>query len=296
MFNTGLVWLFLYFLLMKLVDTHKKLNQIIVEAKSEGKTVGFVPTMGALHKGHLSLVRQAREQADLVVVSIFVNPTQFNDKSDLEKYPRTLQTDLNLLEKENCDLVFAPMEEEMYPEKEIKYLDIDLGGLDTVMEGKHRPGHFKGVALVVYRLFDMVQPDVSFFGEKDFQQVAVIRSMAKQMNCQTKVVACPIIREEDGLAMSSRNMRLKPEYRKASPLISKCLFDAKELSGQKSVKEVEEYVKEQIAGNEILELEYFEIVNKDTLLPTNSWNTPGGCVACIAVWAGDVRLIDNIQF
>lgn len=281
---------------MQLVETQKLLRKAIQDAKASGKTIGFVPTMGALHQGHLSLVREAKKESDFVVTSIFVNPTQFNQAADLKKYPRTLEADLAMLEAEACDLVFVPTEDEMYPQEEVNYLDIDLGVLDKVMEGQHRPGHFDGVALVVHKLFEMVNADKAFFGEKDFQQVAVIRAMVAQTNNPTEVIACPIVREADGLAMSSRNVRLSPAHRNAAPAIAKSLRQAKEMAGSNSVEQVLQTVRRNISTEKLFELEYFEIVDKNTLLPASNWDTANGCVACIALWAGEVRLIDNIQF
>jgi pantoate--beta-alanine ligase len=227
-----------------------------------------------------------------VVVSIFVNPTQFNDKGDLERYPRNLQKDLDLLEPTSCHLVFAPEAREIYPEPDTR--QFDFGMLELVMEGKFRPGHFNGVAQVVSRLFDIVEPEKAFFGQKDFQQLAIISEMVRQLNLPVEIVSCPIIRETDGLAMSSRNMLLTPEQRENAALISATLFAALGKTGQLSVQELCEWVIERINENPFLNTEYFEIVNTKTLLPVNSWEDPCQKVGCVAVHCGKIRLIDNV--
>lgn len=257
-------------------------------------TVGFVPTMGALHEGHLSLVRAARKTCDTVVVSIFVNPTQFNDPKDLQSYPRTEEADLKLLEAEGVDFVFAPSVTEVYPEPDTRVFD--FGGLDRVMEGEHRPGHFNGVGQVVSRLFDMVKPDRAFFGEKDFQQLAIIRYMVAQLGLRVEIVGCPIVRDTDGLARSSRNMLLTPEHRAAAPHIYEVLSDAvSSLRGAVSVAEAKRIVAERIDANPLLKTEYVEIAMTDTLLPAREWGAAVGDLRCfVAVQAGDVRLIDNV--
>lgn len=257
-------------------------------------TIGFVPTMGALHKGHISLVEKAVKENDIVVVSIFVNPTQFNDKSDLERYPRNLDADLKLLEKTGCHIVFAPGVDEVYPEPDTR--KFNFGSLETVMEGKHRPGHFNGVAQVVSKLFDMVRPNKAYFGLKDFQQLAVIKSMVRQLNLSVEIVPCPIIREKSGLAMSSRNELLTPEERQNAATISETLFQSKELTGKKSVHELKKWVIETINKNPFLTVEYFEIVDDMQLQPVNSWDEKNIKVGCVAVYCGKVRLIDNVVF
>lgn len=257
-------------------------------------TIGFVPTMGALHKGHISLVKKAVKENDLVVVSIFVNPTQFNDKLDLERYPRNLKADVKLLEKTGCQIVFAPNAAEVYPEPDTR--KFDFGTLETIMEGKHRPGHFNGVAQVVSRLFDMVRPNKAYFGLKDFQQLAVIKNMVNQLNLSVEIVPCAIIREKSGLAMSSRNELLTPEERKNAAAISETLFLAKELSAEKSVNQLKKWVVENINKNPHLTVEYFEIVDDRQLQPVNNWDEKIAKVGCVAVYCGNVRLIDNVVF
>ncbi len=278
---------------MFLVETITELQNKLNGLKKTGK-IGFVPTMGALHAGHISLVNQAVSENQIVVVSIFVNPTQFNDKNDLDRYPRTLESDLKLLEKTGCQIIFAPSANEVYPEPDIR--KFNFGPLETVMEGKHRPGHFNGVAQVVSKLFDFVKPDKAYFGLKDFQQLAIINEMVRQLRLDIEIIACPIVREESGLAMSSRNELLTLEERKNAALISETLFKAKELGYQKSVHELESWVVETINKNPFLTVEYFEIVDSQQLQPVKNWEVDCTKVGCIAVFCGKVRLIDNIVF
>ncbi len=279
---------------MQVVKHINELQSILDEKREQGMTIGFVPTMGALHAGHLSLVKKAGEQSGYVVVSIFVNPTQFNDKSDLERYPRDLQKDVDLLGQTPCKLVFAPEVNEVYPEPDTR--QFNFGTLEQVMEGKFRPGHFNGVAQVVSRLFDVVKPDKAFFGQKDFQQLAIITEMVSRLNYSVEIVPCAIIRESDGLAMSSRNMLLTPDQRQNAVHISSTLFKAVNKKKELTVKQLREWVINQINLNEYLETEYFEIVNDKTLQPVDDWNDEGGKIGCIAVHCGKIRLIDNIEF
>ncbi|AHW59308.1 pantothenate synthetase [Draconibacterium orientale] len=278
---------------MKLVSTIQEL-QTEIQHLANGKTVGFVPTMGALHAGHISLVKQAVLENPVVVVSIFVNPTQFNDPADLERYPRTLENDMKLLELTGCSIVFAPNAKEVYPEPDKR--KFNFGKLEKVMEGKHRPGHFNGVAQVVSRLFDMVKPTKAYFGLKDFQQLAIVKNMVKQLQLPVEIVPCAIIREKSGLAMSSRNELLTEEQRKNATVISETLFKAKELKGQKSVQEITDWVTETINKNPFLDVEYFEIVDDEQLQPVKSWDEKSTKVGCVAVFCGKIRLIDNIVF
>ncbi|MEJ5264456.1 MAG: pantoate--beta-alanine ligase [Bacteroidales bacterium] len=278
---------------MEIFNTKKSLRNFL-DGKSENVKVGFVPTMGALHEGHLSLVRCCRNQNEVVVVSVFVNPTQFNDKEDLANYPRTLDKDLELLRQEHVDVVFCPSVEEMYPEPDTR--TFDLGGLDTTMEGAFRPGHFNGVVQIVTKLFEVVLPHRAYFGEKDFQQLTIIRYIVNQLNIPVQIVPCPIVREPDGLAMSSRNMLLGANERQAAPLISQVLFKAKDLKNSLSVSELKKWVVDQIDANPYLQTEYFEIVDDVKLQPVNNWEDPVAKVGCIAVRAGKIRLIDNIRF
>lgn len=280
---------------MKLIKTVNGLKQEIAALRSDNKTVGFVPTMGALHKGHLSLVKQCVAQNDICVVSIFVNPTQFNDKEDLKKYPRDVEKDCLLLKTISEDIVvFNPSEKEIYPEPDARRFD--FGQIDKVMEGKFRPGHFNGVAQVVSRLFDIVKPDRAYFGEKDFQQLAVIRDMVRQLNLNIQIVPMPIIREESGLAMSSRNERLSASQRVVAVHISEVLLGSKEGMSRNTVAQTLQEVTDKINQSESLKVEYFEIVDGTTLQPVSDWNDSKYIVGCIAVFCGDVRLIDNITY
>jgi pantoate--beta-alanine ligase len=259
---------------------------------SGGKTVGFVPTMGALHEGHLKLIRQAVAENDFVVVSIFVNPIQFNNPDDLAKYPRTLENDLLKLADTGCNLVFAPSADEMYPEPDLT--EFDFGQLDKVMEGKFRPGHFKGVAIVVKKLFQIVTPHKAYFGEKDFQQLAIIKNMVSQLQMPVEIISCPIVREPDGLAMSSRNARLTPEERQAAPIIYKTLSGIKENYSWFIPDGIKQLVMGEIQESPFFIVEYVDVVNAETLLPFEDWMDVEHAVVCVAAFIGSVRLIDNI--
>ncbi|MGL5226998.1 MAG: pantoate--beta-alanine ligase [Bacteroidales bacterium] len=279
---------------MRVVTTVADLRKAINQAREEGKKIGFVPTMGALHNGHIQLVKRCVAENEFAVVSVFVNPTQFNDKNDLLKYPRTLEADCKLLEEAGCNLVFAPTVDEVYPEEDTRLFD--FGQLDKVMEGEFRPGHFNGVAQVVSKLFDMVTPDNAYFGEKDFQQLAIIRQMVKQLNSPVEIHPCPIVREESGLAMSSRNTRLTPEQLAEAPKIYQTLLASKAMKETKSVSEVKAWVINELNKNEFFRVEYFDIVDGLTLQSLNNWSESGYAVGCIAVFCGEVRLIDNIIY
>lgn len=279
---------------MKMIKKITDLRVEIAAVKSAGKRVGFVPTMGALHDGHLQLVKRCVKENDFVVVSVFVNPTQFNDKNDLINYPRTLDRDVMLLEDAGCDVVFAPEVDEMYPEED--HRKFDFGLLDKVMEGKYRPGHFNGVAQIVSKLFYAVTPDRAYFGEKDFQQLAIIRRMVKQMGMPVKIVGCPIVREADGMALSSRNVRLSPQQRKNAVKISETLFKSRTFVSERSIGETIDYVIESLNRIPEMRVEYFEIVDGDTLQPITSWNDTEYVVGCITVFCGEVRLIDNVTY
>ena len=277
---------------MEIFETKSDLVQILNGYRGSGKAIGFVPTMGALHCGHLSLVDLCRRENDVTVVSIFVNPTQFNNQSDLVNYPRTLEADLDQLKLAKCDFVFVPPVTEMYPEKDTRVFD--FGKLDKVMEGVHRPGHFNGVAQVVSKLFDVVQPVRAYFGEKDFQQLAIIRRLVTMTNDRVQIVGCPIIREDDGLAMSSRNMRLTPEQRQNAPVIARTLFACKEKIATMPLDELKKWAAAQIDHTPGLQTEYFDIVDRQTL-QTAAQYRENALQGCIAVHAGAIRLIDNIS-
>lgn len=279
---------------MKIVNSIQELKRYLAEERQHNKQIGFVPTMGALHNGHLSLVKRCVEENDVCVVSIFVNPTQFNDKNDLATYPRTLDKDSALLEPAGCDYVFAPTEAEMYPEPDTR--TFDFGTVSAVMEGARRPGHFNGVAQIVSKLFYAVEPDNAYFGEKDFQQIAVIRAMVKQLNIPVKINACPILREEDGLALSSRNVRLTPEQRQKAPLIACTLKESTNFAVGKSVQEVIDYVVNTINADPVMRVEYYEIVDGITMESIKDWSDTDYAVGCITVYCGEVRLIDNIRY
>ena len=279
---------------MKIVNSIKDLKAYLAEAKQDNKKIGFVPTMGALHNGHLSLVQHCVKNNDVCVVSVFVNPTQFNDKHDLETYPRTLEADCVLLESAGCDYVFAPSVEEMYPEPDTR--TFDLGTVSEVMEGAKRPGHFNGVCQIVSKLFNAVQPDRAYFGEKDFQQLAIIREMVRQLKYNLEIVGCSIVREEDGLALSSRNKRLSAEERENALNISRTLFKSRTFAATHSVSETQKMVEDAIAAAPGLRLEYFEIVDGNTLQKIGDWNETSYAVGCITVFCGEVRLIDNIKY
>lgn len=281
---------------MKVLRTVGELQEAMKLHRDAGKTIGLVPTMGALHAGHISLMNRARGDNDFVVASVFVNPTQFNNPTDLETYPRTEEADCRVLESAGVDYAFIPSVEEIYPEPDTRVFD--LGEVAEVMEGAMRPGHFNGVAQIVSKLFAWVNPTRAYFGEKDFQQIAVIRRMAKLEGFNFEIVACPIVREADGLALSSRNVRLTPEQRTIAPAIHAVLSDSIAMAGAgKSVEEVKKSVISQIDAKPQMTTEYYEIVNPLTMQPAESWMTPDGpAVGCITVYCGDVRLIDNITY
>ncbi len=280
---------------MKTLTTILDLKEYLKTINNKSEFVGFVPTMGALHSGHLSLLEMARKECSLSVVSIFVNPLQFNDKKDLEKYPRTIERDSEMLEKAHCDILFTPTVTEIYPLQTIENIKIDLGFLDKTMEGAHRPGHFHGVCTVVKRLFDIIQPTKAYFGEKDFQQLSVIKHMVKELNIPIDIVSCPTMRESNGLAMSSRNMLLTPEEKNNASLIYKTLMEGKEKIQFEELKKVKQWTEDTINSNPFLQLEYFEVVNATTLRSVEVIEKEKKLRACIAVKVGSIRLIDNID-
>lgn len=281
---------------MKLVHTIEELQIDLDAARKEGKKIGLVPTMGALHDGHASLVRRCVEENEVTVVSVFLNPTQFNDPTDLEKYPRTLEADCDLLKKEGATLVFAPSVAEMYPEPDTRCFSYPP--IDTVMEGAFRPGHFNGVCQVVSKLFAIVRPDRAYFGEKDFQQIAVIRAMVKDLKFNIEIVPCPVIREESGLAMSSRNTLLTEDERKVAANISKVLFKSKNFAATHTLAETRTFVHDMINSIMGLEVQYYDIVDGNTLQALKNWNESDYIVGCITVYCGSqpIRLIDHIKY
>jgi len=279
---------------MKIIYTVNELREEIKSSKGARERTGLIPTMGALHKGHISLVDCCRKRDELVVASIFVNPTQFNDASDLKNYPRTPEKDFEMLENAGCDIVFYPDEKEVYPEPDGRIFD--FGGLDKLMEGKHRPGHFNGVAQIVTRLFEMVQPDSAYFGIKDLQQLAIIRRIVKDQELDIEIVGCDIVREPDGLAMSSRNMLLTEEERSLAVIIPQTLFMARKMAATNSLGEIKSFVINKFNDCPEVQVDYFEIVDAENLLPIKGTEINKNSVACIAVKLGRVRLIDNMFF
>ena len=286
---------------MQIITTKSELQAAVKACKMAQKTIGLVPTMGALHAGHASLVRRAVEENNVCFVSVFVNPTQFNNKEDLAKYPRNIQRDAELLETIGADFIFAPTPEEMYSEEEMNStFQFDFAGLDQVMEGKMRPGHFNGVVQVVSRLFYLVQPDKAYFGEKDFQQLAIIHHMVERSSMagtfgDLQIMDCPIVREESGLALSSRNERLSVQEKETALAISRTLFASLEWAKEAgaTVAQVQQRVIDTINAVEGLEVEYYEIVDQSTLLPTDTFEH---AIGCVTVYCGPVRLIDNIKY
>lgn len=281
---------------MKVVNTVQELKAELAAFRSEGKKIGLVPTMGALHAGHASLVGLSVKENDVTVVSVFVNPTQFNDKKDLETYPRTLEADCRLLESMGADIVFAPSAEEVYPEPDTR--TFSYPPTDTVMEGAFRPGHFNGVCQIVSKLFSYVEPDKAYFGEKDFQQIAVVKAMVKDLNIPVEICPCKIVREDDGLALSSRNALLTAEERTLAVNISKTLFASVDYAKEHTLEETKKFVIDTINAHEGLEVQYYEIVDGDSLRSLASWDDSDYIVGCITVFCGarPVRLIDNVKY
>ena len=279
---------------MKVVNTIIELKRVLDACREKGMSIGFVPTMGALHNGHASLVERSVSENDITVVSVFVNPTQFNDKNDLKNYPRTLDADCALLERVGAAVVFAPTVEEMYPTEDTRQFSFEP--LDTVMEGACRPGHFNGVAQIVSKLFYAVEPHKAYFGEKDFQQLAIIREMVRRLAFDIEIVGCPIVREEDGLAMSSHNTLLSDDERERALTISSALFASADFAKVNTLAATKAFVEDMIDDTEGLELEYFQIVDGNTLQQIEEWGDSDYVVGCIALFCGNVRLIDNIKY
>lgn len=279
---------------MEIIRSITALDRFLQPFRDEGKSIGLVPTMGSLHEGHMALVKQCVGENDVSVVSVFVNPTQFNDKEDFRLYPRNSEADCALLESVGVTVAFVPSVEEMYPEPDTRVFD--FGMLDKVMEGRFRPGHFNGVAQIVSKLFYIVKPTKAYFGEKDFQQLAIVREMVKQLDIPVEIVGVPIVREANGLAMSSRNLRLSEEQRQKAAEIYRSLLLSADFVGEKSIRETIDFVTNRINQIDGLRVEYFDIVNGATLQPVSDWNESTYIVGCIAVFCGDVRLIDNISY
>ncbi|ROT08190.1 pantoate--beta-alanine ligase [Muribaculaceae bacterium Isolate-104 (HZI)] len=279
---------------MEIIRTVAELEARTADLRQQGRSIGLVPTMGALHAGHMSLVKRAREENDIVVASVFVNPTQFNNPEDLRTYPRTEQADCTLLEQGGVDIAFIPTAEEIYPEPDTRVFD--LGPVAEVMEGAMRPGHFNGVAQIVSKLFAMTCPTRAYFGEKDFQQIAVIRRMTELEGFDPEIVPCPIQREQDGLALSSRNVRLTPEQRAIAPAIAKTLVSSLDWAKTHNVEQTKRFVTETVNSFPHMKVEYYEIVDGKTMQPVSDWSQTKEPVGCITVFCGDVRLIDNIRY
>lgn len=281
---------------MKIIDTVAALQLAVTEAKQQGLSVGLVPTMGALHEGHASLIRQCVAENQLTVVSVFVNPTQFNDPKDLQHYPRTFEADAQLIASLGGDIVFAPSVEEIYPQEDKRVFSYPP--IDTVMEGARRPGHFNGVCQIVSKLFDIVSPDKAYFGEKDFQQIAVVRAMMRDLGYKFQLVPCPIVRETSGLALSSRNALMSEDERVLATNIYRTLRESVVFSQAHNVAETQQFVVNQLNALEGLEVEYYEIVNGETLQTVTSWEDAAQIQGCITVFCGarPVRLIDNISY
>ena len=282
---------------MVVVKSVNELKKQVGRLRDEHKSIGFVPTMGALHQGHLQLVSRCVAENNACVVSLFINPTQFNDKNDFNRYPRTLENDIALLASVGCAIVFAPSAEEMYTPSEMETVfDFDFGGLDEVMEGIFRPGHFNGVVQVVSKLFSLVTPDKAYFGEKDFQQLAIIRRMVQVMNFPIEIVGCPIVREKSGLALSSRNALLSEQERTTAAVIYRTLSESKQLMHEKTVAETKAWVIDRLNAIDGLKVEYYEIVNGNSLQSITDWSDADYVVGCVTVYCGKVRLIDNINY
>jgi pantoate--beta-alanine ligase len=278
---------------MEVFKTVNDVIRCINEQRTKGFSIGFVPTMGALHRGHISLLDEAKKECDITVVSIFVNPTQFNDKQDYIKYPRNIEDDLKILSANNCDIVFIPSEKEIYPKPDNRIFD--LGHLEKIMEGEFRAGHFQGVAKVVNRLFSIIKPDIAFFGKKDFQQLAVIKRLVEIMDSSVKIIGCPILREENGLAMSSRNKRLSEEEFNQASVIYKTISHFPEWVKEHSLKEIKKIISTNINSVSGFNTEYVEIIDSESLEPISAFLKNKSITCCVAVYCRQVRLIDNIQ-
>jgi pantoate--beta-alanine ligase len=279
---------------MRTLKRKGEIKSLLEDYRNKEKSIGFVPTMGALHNGHLSLIKKAKEENDICVVSIYVNPTQFNNPNDLENYPRQLEEDTKLLEEVNCDILFVPKTEEMYPKNDDDII-FNFGKLENVMEGKFRPGHFNGVGTIVKKLLDIVKPNRAYFGKKDYQQLLIIKSVCKQYNINTEIIGCEIIREKDGLAMSSRNQRLSAKQREEAPYIYSVLEYSSIMGRRMQVTDLKDWVAKKINSNKEMDLEYFEICDANDLSVIEEWGNNQKVMGFIVVNMGDVRLIDNIS-
>ena len=276
---------------MLVLNKIEDVKQMIAEYKQQHKLIGFVPTMGALHQGHISLINQSKQHTDITVCSIFVNPTQFNNPEDLKHYPRTPEQDIKLLEEAGCDILYMPEVKDIYPENDTR--KFNFGYLDTILEGSTRPGHFNGVGQVVSILLEGVKPDKAFFGSKDYQQVMVVKSLVKQLNLPVEIVACPILREPDGLAMSSRNTRLTAEERIIAGMVPDMMQQANKIVREQSIDAAKKFISDLVSKISIMKLDYFEVCDAETLESLSDYNPKNKAVSLIAVFVGKIRLIDN---
>jgi pantoate--beta-alanine ligase len=283
-----------YYDLIKQISQRNELITYIAELRKNDLQIGFVPTMGALHEGHLTLIELCKQENDICISSIFINPTQFNDQKDFEKYPRVVDEDVKKLDSTGCDIVFTPNDDDIYPGNDYSKIIIDLGYLGRVLEAKHRPGHYDGVVTVVKKLFDLVQPYTAYFGQKDYQQYLVIKKLIAHFNYDIKLILCDTVRESDGLAMSSRNRLLNQNERKLAPIIFATLSMAKKLLKEKSIADVKEWSVNSFRRENLINFEYFEIVDADSLKPINSLHNADCMIICTAMKIGNIRLIDNI--
>lgn len=280
---------------MVIFDKVDKLRADLAEVRKQGYTIGFVPTMGALHEGHISLIKLAKEHCHRVVCSIFVNPTQFNNPSDFDRYPRNTDLDMHRLQEADCDILFLPTEKEIYPDDSARRY-FDPGKLGETLEGAHRPGHFKGVIMVVRRLLEIVEPDKAFFGQKDYQQLLIVRKLVEHYGMNTEIIAGDIIREKSGLAMSSRNQLLSEDDRERALVLSNTLNQARKMASGSSPEEVRKWARNRLENAPGVDLEYFEIADANSLQPVGSFSNGSHAVALVAAWVGGVRLIDNLPF
>jgi pantoate--beta-alanine ligase len=276
---------------MLVFDKIRDVREFLGQQRRNGAVIGFVPTMGALHQGHISLIEISKAHTDITVCSIFVNPTQFNNQSDLTKYPRTPEKDIAMLEAAGCDVLYMPDVKDVYPENDTR--QFNFGYLDTILEGEHRPGHFNGVGQVVSILLQGVEPDKAYFGSKDYQQVMVVKDLVKQLHLPTEIVACPILREADGLAMSSRNARLTEEERKVSALIPLMMQEARSIVKQEGIEKAKAYIADAVAKQPLMKLDYYDVCDAETLKPLGQYSASQKAISLIAVFVGNIRLIDN---
>lgn len=278
---------------MQVFQQISEIKTYISSQKQQHKTIGFVPTMGALHQGHISLINESKKVCDITVCSIFVNPTQFNNANDLTRYPRTPEVDRQLLEQAGCDVLYMPDVKDIYPTTDTR--QFNFGYIDTILEAEHRPGHYNGVGQVVSILLTGIEPNKAFFGSKDYQQVMIVRTLVKQLKLPVEIISCPILREDDGLAMSSRNMLLTPEERKIASLVPKMMEGARDIVKQIGVSAAKLYILNEVAQVPIMKLDYYEVCDTETLEPLTALEPNQQAISLIAVFVGNIRLIDNLM-